>query len=336
MVKKHIVALLVVFMAVCPVFAGFDFFFGTDFSIKGNKVFDVDDFDDSAEAVAYAEITYAENNLKINAKGEVSLNSGADPEYELEKISARYRIKNVGGTTLIIMAGKYPSAWGLGYVDGYKAGDIITPEDNEYSVSVSQHYTGGWQAEIQAVLPILEDETFKIGAQGRKDFYTDVLKEARLSTVLNPSDEVLIASAAADLSIWADITAGADFSYYYGEDAVCSTNLTAMASALKSFDLSTDFKDMTLLDSLCAKVIVVDGEYSSTSILNNATLDFSDRTVLYANTKLDVGTSIDQFTQIAGVTYTIANGLKADGNVTYIHTSLLDSLLFTATLSFSH
>ncbi len=332
MIKKTFVVLLLVFIALTPVFADFDFFFGTDFSVSGTKVFKTEGITDKAAAKAYVELEYEKENFYVDVKGTVSLSSKSSAEYDLEKVYASYRIISYKDNPLTIMAGKYPSKWGLGFIDGYKTGNIITPEDNEYSVSAAQDFDNGWSADLQVVLPLDNNKTVKIGAQGRKDFSLETLKEARLTASINLSAKTVSATAAAKLNAWADFVVGTEFDYNYDKDASTETKLVFAASALKDFEISIDSKAKTLTDALTLNFILEGGKYSQTVIVNHATLGLTDKTDIYSKTKLSIGSGITAFEQIIGATYTLEKGLVADGFIT-IDT---ESVMLSAVLRYNY
>ncbi len=332
MKKKTFVTLLLILTILTPVFADFNFYFGTDFSISGTKAFKTKGITDLTEAQAYVEVTYAEKNFNADVKGRVSLSSNSSAEYDFERIFASYKMKSFDDNTLTIMAGKYPSTWGLGKIDGYLIGDIITPEDNEYSISASQEFDKGWSSELQAVMPLDNDKTFKIGAQGRKGFSSDVLNEARLSIVFNPTDKIIGISAATDLTYWAEISAGADFAYIYDKDASTKTELVFSASALKDFDVEINSRTRKLTEALSLNFIIEGGKYAQTLIVNHADLELTNKSSIYSKTTLGLGGGITEFIQILGATYTLERGLVANGYVT-IDT---DSITLTADLSYNY
>lgn len=334
MTKKAFIAALLILIILSPVFAGFDFSFGSDFSITVSKEFDTEGFANKAEAGAYVEVTYAEENLTADVKGTVSLSSNDSAEYDFEKIFASYVVNDFEDKTLTLTAGKFPSTWGLGYINGYKIGNIINPEDKEYSVLASQSLDKGWAVEVQAVLPIFENEAFKIGAQGRKDLSMEVIKEARACAVFNPTDNVISLAAAANLSHWADITVGAEFNYNYDENADEKTELTLAASAQKSFEIKKDGKTMPLTDALALEVSFSGSEHQ-TKLINKATLGLSDKIDLYSTTKLAFG-SATEFEETVGATYTIEKGLEAAGSLTFSHADSTNEVKLTASLSYKY
>ncbi len=338
MVKRTLTAVLLVFSVLTPVFAdGFDFFFGTVVSVTGTKNSKIDDITNSVSAEADAEVTFTQKNLKADIKGTVSFNSEEKvAEFNLEKIFLRYRFKSINSNYLTITAGKFPSSWGVGYVDGYKISDIITPEDDEYSVSLSQSFDGDWQIELQGVLPFYNEEIFKLGLQARKDFSLELLKGARASVIYNPTESIILFSCAAELYYWTDFTVGTDFFYYYDKNASVKSRTEIAASALKDFSISTETKDYMLMDAIALKICYDEAKFKSTSIINKASMEVSDRLEVSLSTGLTFTSSPTYFMHTADVTYKIDKGLKADCLLSYLHVENNDTVMLSATITFNH
>ncbi|MCR5761431.1 MAG: hypothetical protein K6F82_05510 [Sphaerochaetaceae bacterium] len=337
MIKKSFIVFILLLSIMTPVFAdGFEYSLGSTFSLSGTKVFDVDGINDHASAEGYAEATYSIDSLKADVKGVLTLHSEEKAEYDFEKLSVCYTMMGLQNNNLTITAGKFPSDWGLGYVDAYKVSDSITPDDNEYSVAAAQDLNDLWHVELQAVLPIANDETFKIGAQGRKGFSMDVLKEARAALVLNPTDNLVTLSAAANLKYWADFTVGTDFTYFYDEDADIKTKTVLAASALKNFVFSTETDNKTLIDALALRFTFNGSDFASTEVINNAALDLTKKVQIISSTEFIFSKSSTKYSLTAGASYALADGLKADGYLNLTNKSGSSAVSLTAVLSYEY
>ncbi|MDY5931715.1 MAG: hypothetical protein SPJ34_06780 [Candidatus Ornithospirochaeta sp.] len=206
-------------------------------------------------ASASPSLSYSSSSLKIDLEGKLEAMRMAGRSilaFSLEKAGMRFRLPSFGGRKMTITIGKEPISWGLGTY--YRAGDVLVPiSRNEkagvsdsrsiWLAEVSQSLPGGFAFDIAASLPLPSDITVAeggitaiesgrtaIGATVRKTFQDSWLKS--LHAFYSYSEEnIHKAAIAADLSLYFDITLGAESSFRSKEDARCVINMVRMFSA---------------------------------------------------------------------------------------------------------
>lgn len=184
-----------------------------------------------------ASLKASSSALKGELKGSISFAKmdgyPSTPSASLEKANIKFRFPSPFKRMMTVTVGKAPISWGLGSY--YRVGDVLlsslshnerageSDSRNIWLFEISQNFGSGFAADAALSIP-LEEQVLSGGLTLRKTFSSDFLKGIYGFYSYNENN-VHTAAAAADISMYFDITLGIQSSFRGYDDYRAAINM---------------------------------------------------------------------------------------------------------------